>query len=232
MVLQINNPILTSVDMLKIKSLNRRGLKTDTVSLLYYKNTPVKRALDRLFVQVDKAYKNGANIIVLSDRGVDENHVAIPSLLAVSAIEQYLIRTKKRTAISIILESGEPRDVHHFATLLGYGAIAINPYLAHEAIAELIENNMLDKDLYVAIEDYDKAILSGVVKIASKMGISTLQSYQSAQIFEAIGIKKSVIDAYFTNTVSRVEGIGLEEIGEGVELSLITHLTLPTNREV
>ena len=218
MVLQINNPILTSVDMLKIKSLNRRGLKTDTVSLLYYKNTPVKRALDRLFVQVDKAYKNGANIIVLSDRGVDENHVAIPSLLAVSAIEQYLIRTKKRTAISIILESGEPRDVHHFATLLGYGAIAINPYLAHEAIAELIENNMLDKDLYVAIEDYDKAILSGVVKIASKMGISTLQSYQSAQIFEAIGIKKSVIDAYFTNTVSRVEGIGLEEIDQDIHV--------------
>ena len=149
---------------------------------------------------------------------MDENHVAIPSLLAVSAIEQYLIRTKKRTAISIILESGEPRDVHHFATLLGYGAIAINPYLAHEAIAELIENNMLDKDLYVAIEDYDKAILSGVVKIASKMGISTLQSYQSAQIFEAIGIKKSVIDAYFTNTVSRVEGIGLEEIDQDIHV--------------
>ena len=215
-VLQIDNPILTSVDMLKIKSLNQNGLKTETVSLLYYKNTPVEKALNRLFVQIDKAYKKGANIIVLSDRGVDENHVAIPSLLAVSAIEQYLIRTKKRTAISIVLESGEPRDVHHFATLLGYGAIAINPYLAHEAIGELIESNMLDKDLYVAIQDYNKAILSGVVKIASKMGISTLQSYQSAQIFEAIGIKKSVIDQYFTNTVSRVEGIGLEEIDQDI----------------
>lgn len=218
MVLQINNPILTSVDMLKIKNLNQPGLKTSVVSLLYYKNTPVKKALDRLFVQIDKAYKNGANIIVLSDRGVDENHVAIPSLLAVSAVEQYLIKTKKRTAVSIILESGEPRDVHHFATLLGYGAIAINPYLAHEAIGELIENNMLDKDLYVAIEDYNKAILSGVLKIASKMGISTLQSYQSAQIFEAIGIKKSVIDQYFTNTVSRVEGIGLEQIDQDIHV--------------
>ncbi len=217
-VLQINNPILTSVDMLKIKSLRQKGLYTDTVSLLYYKNTPVEKALDRLFVQVDKAYKNGANIIVLSDRGVDENHVAIPSLLAVSAVEQYLIKTKKRTAVSIILESGEPRDVHHFATLLGYGAIAINPYLAHEAIGELIENNMLDKDLYVAIKDYNKAILDGVLKIASKMGISTLQSYQSAQIFEAIGIKQSVIDKYFTNTVSRVEGIGLEEIDQDIHV--------------
>ncbi len=217
-VLQIDNPILTSVELLKIKNLDQSGLKTAVVSLLYYQNTPVKRALDRLFVQVDKAYKNGANIIVLSDRGVDENHVAIPSLLAVSAIEQHLIRTKKRTAVSIILESGEPRDVHHFATLLGYGAIAINPYLAHEAIGELIENNMLDKDLHEAVEDYDRAILGGVVKIASKMGISTLQSYQSAQIFEAVGIKKSVIDAYFTNTVSRVEGIGLEEIDQDIHV--------------
>ncbi len=217
-VLQINHPILTGVDMLKIKALDRPGLKTAVVSLLYFKNTPVERALDRLFVQVDKAYKNGANIIVLSDRGVDENHVAIPSLLAVSAMEQYLIRTKKRTAVSIILESGEPRDVHHFATLLGYGAIAVNPYLAHEAIAELIDTNMLDKDLYVAIEDYNRAVLGGVVKIASKMGISTLQSYQSAQIFEAIGIKKSVIDRYFTNTVSRVEGIGLEEIDQDIHV--------------
>lgn len=216
--LQIENPILTNVDMLKIKNLNQNGLKAATVPLIYYQNTPVKKALDRLFVQVDKAYKNGANIIVLSDRGVDENHVAIPSLLAVSAMEQYLIKTKKRTAISIILESGEPRDVHHFATLLGYGAIAINPYLAHEAIGELIENNMLNKDLYEAIKDYDKAILSGVVKIASKMGISTLQSYQSAQIFEAIGIKKSVVDQYFTNTVSRVEGIGLEEIDQDIHV--------------
>ncbi|MDP4117918.1 MAG: glutamate synthase large subunit [Bacillota bacterium] len=216
-VLQINNPILTSVDLLKIKNMKMPGFNVETVSLLYYKNTSLEKALDHLFVKCDKAYKNGANVIILSDRGVDENHVAVPSLLAVSAIEQYLIRTKKRTAVSIILESAEPRDIHHFALLLGYGARAINPYLAQESIEELIEREMLDKDKYVAINDYNDAILHGIVKIASKMGISTLQSYQSAQIFEAIGIKKSVIDKYFTNTVSRIEGIGLEEINEGVE---------------
>ena len=128
-----------------------------------------------------------------------------------SAIEQHLIRTKKRTAVSILLESAEPRDVHHFATLLGYGARAINPYLAEETIVSLIEEGVLDKDFHTAVADYDAAILHGIVKIASKMGISTLQSYQSAQIFEAIGINKTVIDKYFTNTVSRVGGIGLTE---------------------
>ena len=216
-VLQINNPILSGVDLLKIKALSGDGFNVETVSLLYYKNTSLEKAIDLLFVKIDKAYKNGANIIILSDRGVDENHVAIPSLLAVSAVEQYLIKTKKRTSISIILESAEPRDVHHFALLLGYGARAVNPYLADEAIFELVEKGMLDKDLHVAIDDYNSAILHGIVKIASKMGISTLRSYQSAQIFEAIGINKKTIDKYFTNTVSRIEGIGIDEIGESVE---------------
>ena len=132
-------------------------------------------------------------------------------------MEQYLIRTKKRTAVSIILESAEPREVHHFATLLGYGARAVNPYLAQECIAEQIDNGRLDKDYHTAIADYNNAILQGIVKIASKMGISTLQSYQSAQIFEAVGICRETIDKYFTNTVSPVEGIGLKEINEGVE---------------
>ncbi len=216
-VLEINNPILTGTDIAKIKALDKNGLKVDTVSLLYYKNTSLKYALDQLFVKCDKSYKNGNNIIVLSDRGIDENHVAIPSLLAISAVEQYLIRTKKRTAISIILESGEPRDVHQFATLLGYGARAINPYLAHECIEELVEMKILDKDPSTAINDYNHAILHGIVKVSAKMGISVIQSYQSAQIFEAVGINKEVVDEYFTNTVSRIEGIGLEEIAEGVE---------------
>ena len=166
---------------------------------------------------VDRAYKNGTNILILSDRGVDENHVAIPSLLAVSALEQYLVRTKKRTAVSMILESAEPRDVHHFATLLGYGAQTINPYLAQECVEELVTLGMLDKDPTAAVNDYNSAILHGIVKIASKMGISTIQSYQSAQIFECLGINRDVVDKYFTNTVSRVEGIGLAEIEEGVE---------------
>lgn len=216
-VLQINNPILTGVDLMKIKNMKAKGFKVETISLLYYKNTSLEKALNRLFVDCDRAYRNGANILILSDRGVDENHVAVPSLLAVSAIEQYLVATKKRTALSIILESAEPRDVHHFATLLGYGARAVHPYLAHECIEELVNRNMLNKECYTAINDYNNAILQGIVKIASKMGISTLQSYQSAQIFEAVGICKEVIDKYFTNTVSPVDGIGLKEINDGVE---------------
>ena len=216
-VLQIHNPILTSTDLMKIRSMNQPGFQVSTVSILTYKNTPLSRALDHLALAVDRAWRNGANIIILSDRGVDENHVAIPSLLAVSAVEQHLIRTKKRTAVSILLESAEPRDVHHFATLLGYGARAINPYLAEETIVELIEEGLLDKDYHTAVADYNSAVLHGIVKIASKMGISTLQSYQSAQIFEAIGIQQEVIDQYFTNTVSRVGGIGLAEIAAMVD---------------
>ena len=155
--------------------------------------------------------------MILTDRGVDENHVAIPSLLAVSAMSQHLVRTKKKTSVALILESAEPRCVHHFATLLGYGASAINPYLAQESIHELIETNRLDKDYYAAVNDYNSAIIHGIVKIASKMGISTIQSYQSSQIFEAIGINKAVVDRYFTNTVSRVEGIDIKDIEKQVD---------------
>ena len=215
--LQVGNPILTSVDLMKIRDMKQPGFQVETVSILYYKNTPLKRALDHLFVAVDRAYRNGANIVILSDRGVDENHVAIPSLLAVSAVERYLIRTKKCTAVSIVLESAEPRDVNHFATLLGYGARAVNPYLAHAAIGSLIDQGLLDKDYHTAVKDYNQAILSGIVKIASKMGISTIQSYQSAQIFEAVGIDRVVVDEYFTGTLSRVGGVGLKEIAQLVD---------------
>ena len=218
-VLEVNNPILTSRDMDKIRQLNRPGFKNETISLLFYRSTSLKEALDNLFIECDKAYRNGANILILSDKGVDEGHMAIPSLLAVSALEQHLVKTKKKTDVSIILESGEPRDVHQFATLLGYGATAIYPYLAHECIEEMIQLNMLDKEVNIAIDDYNEAILKGIVKIAAKMGISTLQSYQGAQIFEAIGISKDVIDTYFTNTISEVEGITLEDI----EKDLIYH---------
>lgn len=218
-VLEVNNPILTSRDMDKIRQLNQAGFKNETISLLFYRGTSLKEALDNLFIECDKAYRNGANILILSDKGVDEGHMAIPSLLAVSALEQHLVKTKKKTDVSIILESGEPRDVHQFATILGYGATAIYPYLAHECIEEMIQLNMLDKEVNIAIDDYNEAILKGIVKIAAKMGISTLQSYQGAQIFEAIGISKDVIDTYFTNTISEVEGITLEDI----EKDLIYH---------
>ena len=216
-VLKVNNPILTSTDLLRIKYMNVPGFKVSTVSINYYKNTSLEKAIDRVFLEVDRAYKEGANIIILSDRDIDEYHVAIPSLLAVSAVSQYLIRTKKSTALALILESAEPHEVHHFAALLGYGACAVNPYLAHETIGQLIDDGLLDKDYYAAVDDYNKAVLGGIVKIASKMGISTIQSYQSSQIFEAVGISKDVIDKYFTGTVSRVGGIGLEDIQADVE---------------
>ncbi|MBR5943732.1 MAG: glutamate synthase subunit alpha, partial [Lachnospiraceae bacterium] len=216
-VLKIHNPILTDLDMLKIEHMNRPGFKVSKVSTLYYKSTPIDRVLDHLFVSVDKAYKEGANILVLSDRGVDENRVAIPSLLAVSAVHQHLVKTKKCTAMSLILESGEPREVHHFATLLGYGACAVNPYLAHATIGRLIDEGSLDKDYYAAVDDYDHAVLKGIVKIASKMGISTIQSYMGSKIFEAIGVSRDVIDKYFTGTVSRVGGISLEDIAENTD---------------
>ena len=216
-VLKIHNPILNNTDMLKIKHMKREGFKVEVVPIIYYKSTNLKRAIDQLYVEVDRAYTEGANVLVLSDRGVDENHVPIPSLLAVSAVHQHLVQTKKQTSVSLILESGEPREVHHFATLLGYGATAVNPYLALESIHELIDEGLLDKDYYAAENDYTQGILHGIVKIASKMGISTIQSYQGSKIFEAIGISSEVIDAYFAGTVSRVGGITLDDIAKQVD---------------
>ncbi|WP_230267005.1 glutamate synthase large subunit [Allobaculum fili] len=212
--LEINHPILDASDMDKIRSLNQPGLKSRVISLLFYKGMPLKDALDQLFIECDRAYRDGCSILILSDQGVDESHMAIPSLLAVSALEQHLVATKKKTAMSILLESGEPKTVHEFAALLGFGASGIYPYLAHECIEELIDKDILDKEPSKAIEDYNQAVLSGIVKIAAKMGISTLQSYQGAQIFEAVGISKDVIDAYFTNTQYEIGGIGLKEIEE------------------
>ncbi len=215
--LRVNNPILTNTDILKIKTLNQPGFKVQVIPIIYYKSTSLERAIDRLFVEVDRAYAKGFNIIILSDRGVDENHVPIPSLLAVSALQKYLVNTKKRTKLALILESGEPREVHHFATLLGYGVCAVNPYLALDTIKELIDLKMLDKDYYAAVQDYNNAVLHGIVKIASKMGISTIQSYQGSQIFEALGISQKVIDKYFTGTVTRIGGIELEDIARDVD---------------
>ena len=216
-VLKINNPILSDLDLMKIEHLSKHGISVAKVSTLYYKGTPLDRALSNLFVEVDRAYRKGASILILSDRGVDENHVAIPSLLCVSAVHNYLVTTRKCMAMSLILETGEPRDVHHFATLLGFGACAVNPYIAHATIKELIDDNILVKDYYAAVSDYDRAVLNGIVKIASKMGISTIQSYQGSRIFEAVGISQSVIDKYFTRTVSRIGGIDIEDIAKATD---------------
>lgn len=234
-VMKINNPILTNTDLLKIKMMKSDDFKVAVIPIVYYKNTSLEKAIDRACVEVDRAHKEGANIIILSDRGVDEYHVPIPSLLAVSAVHQHLVETRKLTSLSLILESGEPREVHHFAVLLGYGASAINPYLAQDTIGQLIEENMLDKDYYAAVDDYISAVLHGIVKIASKMGISTIQSYQGSKIFEAIGIDQNVIERYFTNTVSPVGGVTLDDIAKRTDalhtqafdpLGLDTDLTL------
>ncbi|MGN0395511.1 MAG: glutamate synthase large subunit, partial [Coprococcus sp.] len=216
-VLKINNPILTNTDLLKIKNMKVEGLKVATLPILYYKNTSMEKALDRLFIEADKLYRDGVNILILSDRGVDENHVAIPSLLAVSAMQKHLVRTKKRTSVAIILESADPRNVHHFATLLGYGACAVNPYLAIETIKQMVDSHLLNKDFTAAVDDYNSAVCHGIVKIASKMGVSTIQSYMGSQLFECIGLSKEVVDKYFTNTVSRVGGSGIAELEKTVD---------------
>ncbi|MED9970514.1 MAG: glutamate synthase large subunit [Ruminococcus sp.] len=237
-VLKVHNPILSSTDILKLKNIRERGFKSAVIPMLYYKNTSLKKAVEKMFLNADKAYREGANILILSDRGVDENHLAIPSLLAVSALHRHLVVTKRRTSVSIVLESGEPREVHHFAVLLGYGATAVNPYLVQETIHELIHDDLLDKDYYAAVNDYNSAVIHGIVKIASKMGISTIQSYMGSQIFEAIGLSSEVIDKYFTGTVSRVGGITIKDIEKNVDklhtaafdpLGLGTNAELPSN---
>ena len=215
--LKVNNPILTNVDLLKIKNMKQDGFKIAEIPTIYYKNSSLEKAMDYLFIEVDRAIRDGANILILSDRGVDEYHVAMPSLLALSGLQQHLVRTKKRTSVAIILETGEPREVHHFATFLGYGACAVNPYLAHETIRQLIDTGMLQKDYYAAVDDYNHGILSGIVKIASKMGISTIQSYRGSQNFEAIGLSSDLVNKYFPKTVSRIEGKTIKDIEKDVE---------------
>ena len=215
MVLQVKNPILTNLDLLKIRSSNIECLKTADISMLYDKNTTtLRQAIENLYVQADKAHDNGATILILSDRGVDKDHIAIPSLLAVAALETYLVRTRKNTAISIIVETAEPTEVHHFATLLGFGASAVNPYLAMDTLYDLTNSRAIDKEHTEAVNAYVKAVVDGIVKIASKMGISTIQSYQGSKIFEALGISRELCDEFFPDTVSRVGGIDLNDIAE------------------
>ena len=212
---KLTSPIISNEEMYKVLNLGKQGFKVEVLPIVFdAKSGDLKKALDDLFAKADKAIENGATILVLSDRNVDENNVGIPALLATSGLHQHLIRTTKRTSVSIVLESGEPREIHHFATLLGFGVNAVNPYLAFETISDLVEKGML-KDTYEhGVKNYIKACNKGIVKILSKMGISTIQSYNGAQIFEAIGISKEVVDEYFTSTACRIDGVGLKEIAE------------------
>ena len=211
-VLKVENPILTSLDLMKIRDSHIEGLQTADISMLYTKDTSLADAISNLYAQADAAHDAGAAILILTDRGVDQEHLAIPSLLAVAALETYLVRTRKNTAVSLIVETAEPTEVHHFATLLGFGASAVNPYLALDTLYEMTNTGELDKDYSQASKAFIQAVVSGIVKIASKMGISTIQSYQGSKIFEALGIAKSVCEQFFPDTVSRVGGIDLQDI--------------------
>lgn len=209
-------PILTNEQLNTIKHLNNDVFKAVTISMLYRVQDGVKameKALSKVNREADKAICEGANLIILSDRGVNEEFAAVPALLASSGLHHHLIRKEIRTNVGIVLESGEPREVHHFCTLIGYGVTAINPYLAYETIKELASKKLLGDITYEeGKKNFIKASVKGILKVLTKMGISTMRSYHGAQIFEAVGLKKSLIDKYFTMTSSRLEGIGLEEL--------------------
>ncbi|MBC8017275.1 MAG: glutamate synthase large subunit, partial [Verrucomicrobia bacterium] len=214
--IKLDHPLLSNDQFDKLRHVNLPGFKAASLSLLFPAasgTVGLEKAMDALFAAADKAVEDGNTILILSDRGVDRSHAAIPALLAVAGLHHHLIRSETRTRVSLLLESGEPREVHHFAVLLGYGATAINPYLAFESLDDMIQLGMLpDIDHKTAIKNFIKASIKGVVKTMAKMGISTVQSYRGAQIFEAVGLHHSVIDKYFTWTPSRIAGTDLQGI--------------------
>ncbi|MCL6634779.1 MAG: glutamate synthase large subunit, partial [Peptococcaceae bacterium] len=220
--IKLKTPVLSNEELAKIVHIGREGFKTVTLPILYKVaegGRGLEEALEDLFRAAGAAIAGGASFLVLSDRGVDAANAPIPALLAVAGLHHHLIREGTRTKVSIILESGEPREIHHFAVLLGYGASAVNPYLAFETIEDMCRQGLLSGVTPgEAVKNYIKAATKGVIKVASKMGISTIQSYRGAQIFEAVGIHGSVIDKYFTWTPSRVGGVGLEEIAREAAL--------------
>ena len=211
-VLELPSPVLTEEELQRIREMNHPDFSVRTVSLLYDKKDSLRDALDHFFTVCDQACRDYINILILSDRGVNAESMAIPSLLAVSALEQHLIKIKKRTAVSVILESGEPRDVHQLAMLIAFGARAVNPYLAHDCVRALCADGQVDKTPEDAIRDYNKALTAGVLKIASKMGVSVLQAYQSAQLFEAVGLDRGLVETYFTNTPCSLGGTDLNRL--------------------
>ncbi|MGA7952261.1 MAG: glutamate synthase large subunit [Gloeobacterales cyanobacterium] len=214
--IELKTPILSNEELAKLKHVAQGQFKSITLPILFDPKSGVKgleQAMAELFAQANQAIVDGVNILILSDRGVDKEHAPIPALLAVAGLHHHLIREGTRTRVGLVLESGEPREVHHYATLIGYGCGAINPYLAFETLDDMIRQGLLvDMDHKTACKNYIKAATKGVVKVASKIGISTIQSYRGAQIFEAIGLNRSVVDRYFTWTASRIEGADLEVI--------------------
>jgi glutamate synthase domain-containing protein 2/glutamate synthase domain-containing protein 1/glutamate synthase domain-containing protein 3 len=214
--LRLHDPILKNSEMEKLRRIDAPGIKSVTLPILFKPaegKAGLERALEDLFKAADQAITEGATILIVSDKGADQTHAAIPALLASAGLHHHLIRSGSRTKIGLVLESGEPREVHHFCLLIGYGVQAINPYLAYECINDMIAQNLLKDISYdEAVKGYNKAVYKGVVKVMAKMGISTIKSYCGAQIFEAVGLGQELVDKYFTWTPSRVGGIGLEEI--------------------
>lgn len=220
---KLDGPFLSNEQFAKLRHIRREGFKAITIPIFFPTGSGaagLAKALDEMFAAADRVIAKGHNLIILSDRGVDEENAAIPALLAVSSLHHHLIRNGNRTKVSILLESGEPREVHHFALLLGYGANVINPYLVFETFEHSIAQGTLRGISYEkAVKNYIKAATKGVVKVLSKMGISTIQSYRGAQIFEAVGLHESLIDKYFTWTPSRIGGIKLEQIAKDAQFA-------------
>jgi glutamate synthase (ferredoxin) len=220
--IELKSPILTDEEFYKLVHINHPWFRSRVFPIVY----PVRKggkgleqAMEKLFKDVDGAIEEGINIVILSDRNMDHDHAAIPALLAVAGLHHHLIRGGTRTKVGMILESGEPREVHHFSLLIGYGVGAINPYLALESLDDMIREGILvSVDHKKAIKNYVKAAAKGVMKVISKMGISTMQSYGGAQIFEAIGLDQDVIDKYFCWTPNRINGVSLDTLAKEVEM--------------
>ncbi len=211
--LKLEHPILTNFDLERLRRVNWGDFLATTLGALYNPAggaQALEDALDELCMKASLAIRDGYRLLILSDRGIDKDKAPIPSLLALTAVHNHLVRERKRTQVALIIESGEPREVMHFALLTGYGASAINPYLAIETLEDMSQKGLLTVDFPTALKNYKKAINKGLLKVFSKMGISTLQSYRGAQIFEAIGLNSDLVDRYFTGTASRIEGVGLD----------------------
>ena len=216
--IDLKTPIITNGELAKLKQAGRSGFPSVTLPMVFKAEegaAGLEAALNAIFVAADQAIANGSSLIILSDRTIDQDHAPIPALLAVAGLHHHLIRNGTRTRVGLVLESGEPREVHHFATLIGYGCGAINPYLVFDTIEGMIADQLLPPiALEKACQNFIKAVTKGVIKIASKIGISTIQSYRGAQIFEALGLNKAVINQYFTWTASRLQGVGLDVLAE------------------
>jgi glutamate synthase (NADPH) large chain len=220
--LKLPHPILTNLDLEKLRRVSWGDFLATTIQTLFRANggeQELERALNAICRRADMAIRDGYRILILSDRGVDKDYAPIPALLALTAVHNHLVRERTRTQVALIIESGEPREVMHFCLLIGYGASAVNPYLAIETLEDMAQKGRLgDKTFEEALKNYKKAINKGLLKVFSKMGISTLQSYRGAQVFEAIGLNQQLIDKYFTGTSSRIEGVGLDVLAKEAQM--------------